>query len=198
MAGSRKNVRLRLRTAALELYADRGFDRTTTAEVAALAGVTERTYFRHFADKREVIFDGEVALQASFAGAVADAPDLAPMEVLRHAFSSLASRAEGDRDLQARQHRVIAAAPQLRERAAIKAAHLEEAVTAALEQRGTPEPMASLAASCGLAVLSRARREWLAGSPRSFAALLAEAFDDLDQLCHTGTESELLPHGRDD
>lgn len=198
MPRSGDEARSRLQRAALDLFGEQGYDKTATAQIAARAGVTERTYFRHFADKREVIFDGEVALQASFAGAVADAPDLAPMEVLRHAFSSLASRAEGDRDLQARQHRVIAAAPQLRERAAIKAAHLEEAVTAALEQRGTPEPMASLAASCGLAVLSRARREWLAGSPRSFAALLAEAFDDLDQLCHTGTESELLPHGRHD
>ncbi len=184
MAGSRKDVRLRLRNAALELYADRGFERTTTAEVALLAGVTERTYFRHFADKREVVFDGEAALRASFAVAVAEAPDLAPLEVLRHAFSSLASRVEDDRDLQARQHRVIAATPELREREATKAAHLTQTVADALERRGTPEPLASLAATCGIGVLTRARREWLAGSPRSFAAHLAAAFDDLDLLLH--------------
>ena len=52
MAGSRKDVRPRLQRAALELYAERGFDRTTAADIAALAGVTERTYFRHFPDKR--------------------------------------------------------------------------------------------------------------------------------------------------
>lgn len=182
MAGSRKDVRGRLRTAALQLYAERGFDRTTTAEVAALAGVTERTYFRHFPDKREVVFDGEAALRASMTGAVASAPDLSPLGVLRHAFASLASRGEDDRDAQARQHRVITATPELRERAAAKAAHLTEAVTDALERRGTPRPLASLAAACGIEVLTRARHEWLDGSPRSFAALLSEAFDDLDLL----------------
>lgn len=197
MAGSRKDVRERLRNAALELYSDRGFDRTTTAEVATRAGVTERTYFRHFPDKREVIFDGEAALQASFACAVAEAPDLAPMELLHHAFLSLALRAEGDRDLQARQHRVIASAPELQERGAMKAAHLADVVADALEQRGTPRSLASLAASCGIAALTRARREWLSGSPRSFAALLAEAFDDLDLLFQTSGAVASLPRIQD-
>lgn len=186
MAGSRKDVRGRLRAAALELYADRGYDRTTTADVAARAGVTERTYFRHFPDKREVVFDGEAALLASMTGAVADAPDLPPLEVLRHAFSSLALRAEDERDLQARQHRVIVATPELRERAAFKADHLAEAVSGSLERRGTPRPVASLAAACGIGALTRARREWLDGSPRSFAALLTTAFDDLDLLVPSG------------
>ena len=186
-------MRLRLRTAALELYAERGFDRTTTAEVATLAGVTERTYFRHFPDKREVIFDGEAALQAAMTGAVAGAPDLSPLGVLRHAFLSLASSVEDDRDLQARQHRVITATPELRERAATKAAHLTEAVTDALERRGTPRPLASLAAACGIEVLSRARHEWLEGSSRSFAALLAGAFDDLDLLLRRGAAQAALP-----
>ena len=74
MAGSRKGVRQRLQHAALELYGERGFDRTTAADIAALAGVTERTYFRHFPDKREVLFDGAAALAASLADAVLNAP----------------------------------------------------------------------------------------------------------------------------
>jgi len=190
-------VRERLRNAALELYSDRGFERTTTAEVASRAGVTERTYFRHFPDKREVIFDGEAALQASFAGAVAEAPDLAPMRLLRYAFTSLAVRVEGDRDLQARQHRVIAAAPELQERAATKAAHLAQVVADALTARGSPAPVASLAAGCGTAALNRARREWLVGSPQSFAALVGDAFDDLELLFQASSAAVLPPHGRD-
>lgn len=186
-------MRLRLRTAALELYEERGFDRTTTAQVATFAGVTERTYFRHFPDKREVIFDGEAALLASMTAVVAGAPELAPMGVLRHAFLSIASGVEDDRDLQARQHRIITATPELRERAAIKAAHLTEAVTDALERRGTPRSLASLAAACGIEVLSRARHEWLEGSPRSFAALLAGAFDDLDLLLQSGAAQYAMP-----
>src|SRR5690242_1585176 len=116
MAGSRKDVRLRLQNAALELYAQHGFDRTTAAEVAARAGVTERTYFRHFTDKREVLFDGEEALQRSLADAVANAPELPPIPTLLHAFLSVTTLFENDRTLQVRRHHVVAATPALRER----------------------------------------------------------------------------------
>src|ERR1700679_2432751 len=98
MAGSRKDVRLRLQRAALELYAERGFDRTTTADIAALAGVTERTYFRHFPDKREVLFDGEAELLSALAGAVLAAPaDLPPLPALLAAFLSVVPTFERDR-----------------------------------------------------------------------------------------------------
>ena len=87
MAGSRKDVRGRWRDAALELYAERGCDRTTTAQLAARAGVTGRTCFQHFPDEREVVVDGEAALLSSLSDAVAVAPvDLPPLEVLRQAF----------------------------------------------------------------------------------------------------------------
>lgn len=193
MAGSRKDVRLRLRNAALELYTERGYDRTTTAQVAIRAGVTERTYFRHFPDKREVLFDGEVALRSSLTDAVAAAPDLAPLAVLRHAFLSLVPYFETDRDLQQRQDQVISATPELRERGATKLAHLTAALTDALEQRGTPQPVATLAATCGIGVLSRVRHTWLAGSPHSQAALLADAFDDLDLLIRGTAMRHPLP-----
>lgn len=98
MAGSRKDVRLRLQRAALELYAERGFDRTTAADIAALAGVTVRTYFRHFPDKREVLFDGEAALQAALADAVSNArADLPPLPALLEAFLSAVPMFERDR-----------------------------------------------------------------------------------------------------
>src|ERR1700734_2171268 len=98
MAGSRKDVRLRLQRAALELYAERGFDRTTAADIAALAGVTERTYFRHFPDKREVLFDSEAAMTASLVDAVLNVPaDLPPLPALREAFVSITPMFERDR-----------------------------------------------------------------------------------------------------
>jgi len=193
VGGSRKDVRLRLRNAALELYAERGFDRTTAAEVAVLAGVTERTYFRHFPDKREVLFGGEAELEVSLSDAVASAPELAPLAVLRHAFLSLVPQFESDRDLNGRRDRVVSATPDLRERGYTKLAHLSEAVADALERRGTPRPLASLAASCGIEVLSRVRREWLAGSPRSYAALLTDAFADLDLLARGGAAQDVPP-----
>lgn len=193
MAGSRKDVRLRLRNAALELYAERGYDRTTTAQVAVRAGVTERTYFRHFPDKREVIFDGEPALRSLLTGAVVDAPDAPPMAVLRHAFLSLVPYFESDRDLQQRQEQVISSAPELRERGAMKLAHLTEALMGALEQRGTPRPLAALAAACGIGVLSRVRHDWLTGSPHGQAALLDDAFNDLDLLARKNATWQAAP-----
>jgi AcrR family transcriptional regulator len=191
MAGSRKDVRLRLQNAALELYTQHGFDRTTAAEVAARAGVTERTYFRHFNDKREVLFDGEEALQRSLADAVANAPELPPIPTLRHAFLSLATLFESDRALKMRRHHVVAATPALRERGIVKLAHLTEAITTALEGRNVPPPLAFLAATCGMGVLNRVRLEWLQGSPRSYATLLADAFADLDLLLEEDAAPEL-------
>ena len=68
------NARGRLEQAALELYSERGFDQTTVAEIAQRAGLTERTFFRHFADKREVLFGGSAFLGELMVAAVRDAP----------------------------------------------------------------------------------------------------------------------------
>jgi AcrR family transcriptional regulator len=183
MGGSRKGVRQRLQHAALELYAERGFERTTAADIAALAGVTERTYFRHFPDKREVLFDGEAALAASLADAVLTAPPgLPPLSTLLAAFLSAAAIFERDWALKERRYRIVAATPELHERELSKWAHLTEALASALEQRGVRPSVASLAAGCGTAVLSRARLEWLAGSQRGYPALLNDAFAELGLL----------------
>src|SRR5271170_2762589 len=64
----------RLQEAALDLYSERGFDQTTAAQIAARAGLTERTFFRHFADKREVLFGGSALLQERIVAGVAGAP----------------------------------------------------------------------------------------------------------------------------
>ncbi|MDN3357409.1 TetR/AcrR family transcriptional regulator [Actinomadura sp. DC4] len=183
MAGSRKDVRLRLQRAALELFAERGFERTTAAEIAARADVTERTYFRHFPDKREVLFDGEAAMRKSLVDAVANAPaGLTPLPLLLEAFLSVVPRFEADRELKVRRHRVIEAAPELRERELTKFAHLTDAITTALEHRDVAPGLASLAATCGIAVLTRVRHEWLAGDTRDYPTLLTDAFADLTTL----------------
>ena len=192
MAGSRKDVRLRLQRAALELYAERGFDRTTAADIAARADVTERTYFRHFPDKREVLFDGEAAMQQALADAVSNAPPgLAPLPALLAAFLSVVPMFERDRAVKELRHRIISSAPELQERELMKLAHLTDALTEALEQRGAPPGLASLAAACGTAVLTRARLQWLAGSHRDYAALLTDAFAELGSLVPVrGDESQ--------
>jgi AcrR family transcriptional regulator len=183
VVGSRKDVRLRLQRAALELYAERGFDRTTAADIAALAGVTERTYFRHFPDKREVLFDWETEVRAAIVDAVASAPAaLPPLPALLHAFLCVAPMFERDRTGKELRHRIVSSTPELRERELTKVARLTDALTAALEKRATPPGPASLAAACGTAALNRARLQWLAGSQRAYPTLLTDAFTDLESL----------------
>ena len=183
MPRSGEEARRRLQQAALELYAERGFDRTTTAEIAARAGVTERTFFRHFPDKREVLFDGEATLRADLTRSVADALDgLPPLEVLLRAFRKAARIIEGNRPFAEPRLAVIAATPALQERDLAKAAAMTDALAGALRERGVTDRLAALAAQTGWATFHHAVVAWLEDSERGLAEHLTEAFDDLRVL----------------
>jgi AcrR family transcriptional regulator len=176
-------ARRRLQQAALELYRERGFDRTTTAEIAARAGVNERTFFRHFPDKREVLFDGESALRDSLVESVAEAPDgLPPLEILLLAFRKAGRILEGNRPFSEPRLAVIAATPALRERELAKAAFLTDAVAAALRERGVEDRLADLAAHTGWATFHHAAGTWLGDPSRDLDTHLSEAFEDLRAL----------------
>jgi AcrR family transcriptional regulator len=167
----------------LELYRERGFDQTTAAEIAARAGVNERTFFRHFPDKREVLFDGEADLRAALVRAVAEAPEgLEPFQVLLHAFRESARNLEDNRPFAEPRWKVVAATPALRERESAKHAWLTEAVAEALRRRGTGDGVADLAARTGWAAYQHAVRAWIDDPAKSLAAHLQRAFDDLRAL----------------
>jgi AcrR family transcriptional regulator len=176
-------ARRRLQQAALELYRERGFDQTTTAEIAARAGVNERTYFRHFPDKREVLFDGEAELCTSLTQAVADAPDgLQPFEILLSAFQKAGRALEANRPFAEPRHELIAATPALRERELAKHASLTDAVAEALRQRDIPSRLAELAAQTGWATYRQAVQAWTSDPTQGLDAHLSQAFDDLRAL----------------
>jgi AcrR family transcriptional regulator len=180
VAGTRKDVRARLLRAALELFAERGYDGTTAADIARRADVTERTYYRHFPDKREALFDGEEDLRNALAAAVASIPSgSSPTGVLLLAFLAMIPNLEKDADLKRRRQAVIVSAPELRERELTKEAHLASAVADALESRGVRRQVAALAATSGIAVLSQARHQWLRGTSDDYAELLTSGFADL-------------------
>ncbi|MFF0862159.1 TetR family transcriptional regulator [Nonomuraea sp. NPDC003560] len=186
MPRSGAEARRRLQQAALELYRERGFDRTTTAEIAARAGLNERTFFRHFPDKREVLFDGEADLRASLVQAVAEAPDgLQPLDLLLHAFRKVEHLLEDNRPFAEPRLQVIAATPALRERDLAKAASIAEAVAEALRQRGVADRSARLAAQIGWATFHQAAQAWIDDSSQSLDAHLLQAFSDLRALCRT-------------
>src|SRR5215472_10301163 len=115
------DARGRLERAALELYGERGFEQTTVAEIAARAGLTERTFFRHYADKREVLFGGSTPLRDAIAAAVAEAPaDAGPVDAVAAGLTVVAEALEQRRDFARRRQRIIAANPGLQEREASK------------------------------------------------------------------------------
>jgi AcrR family transcriptional regulator len=176
-------ARRRLRQAALELYRERGFDQTTTAEIAARAGVNERTFFRHFPDKREVLFDGEADLRDELAHSVAEAPhDLEPLDVLLGAFRKAARILEENRPFSEPRLEIIAATPTLRERELAKAASLTDALADALRRRGVPDRLAALAAHTGWAAFHQAAQSWIDDPSQNLDTHLLQVFDDLRTL----------------
>ena len=165
----------------MELYVERGFEQTTVAEIAKRAGLTERTFFRHFADKREVLFWGAATLQEYLVNAVAGAPDsAAPIDAIAAAIEVagvlLQERREGARQRQT----IIAANPELQERELIKLASLASALAGALRRRGVSEPAASLTAEAGIAVFKIAFGLWIDGdSEQDLPRLMQESLDEL-------------------
>jgi AcrR family transcriptional regulator len=169
--------------AALELFCERGYERTTAAEIAARVGVTERTFFRHFPDKREALFDGEAGFHATLGAAIAAAPDgLAPMSVLQWAFRSIQQIFLDNRPFTEPAQAVIARTPALQERQLAKAASTIALVAAALERRGVEPSLATLAAGTGMAVFGHAVRTWIKDPSHSLETHLERGFQALQGL----------------
>ena len=175
------NARGRLEQAALELYVERGYEQTTVAEIAERAGLTERTFFRHFADKREVLFAGAGALQELLVTAVAGAPDaVAPLEAVAAALEAAGALLQERREYSRRRQSVIDANPALQERELIKLAALASALAGALRRRGVTGPAASLTAEAGIAVFKVAFERWIGETGQSdLPRLIRESLDEL-------------------
>src|ERR1700761_5605564 len=137
----------RLEEAALDLFCERGFEETTVADIAERAGLTKRTFFRYFADKREVLFSGSEILQETFIQGVLDAPaDASPLDAIAAGLDASAKIFEQIPDRAGRRQVPLDANPELQERERAKLAKLSAAVTAALRKRGVEDPTAGLAA----------------------------------------------------
>lgn len=186
MPRNKEVARKRLMKAALELFAENGFDRTTAVQIAARAGVTERTFFRHFPDKREVLFDGQTILGAALSKVIVEAqPHLSPIDTLRLAFASIADMIEQNRQISEPRRHIISATPALQEREVAKHAAMTQVVAAALRKRGIEPRRADLAAQAGLAVLSHALDAWFADPSSRLADHFDCAFAELQALALT-------------
>ena len=182
------DARERLQLAALALYGERGYDETTVAEIAARAGLTKRTFFRYFPDKREVLFWGSELLEQQMVAAIEAAPASASaLGMIGAALDAAAVRFEEVREFAGPRHRVIASSRELRERELIKAASLAAAMARALRARGLDETAASLAALTGTTVMHVAFEQWVDDpGRRPFKQIASEALARLRAIAATG------------
>ena len=157
------DARDRLQLAALELFAERGFAETTVPQITARAGLTTRTFFRHFADKREVLFAGEEEVFVLVARLLADAPAaLEPMTLIGRGLETLAATVFEGRHEELRVRRTIVVADEgLRERELRKRAALAEAIAIGIQDRGVDDVTSSLAAQIGVTTFNVAINRWL-------------------------------------
>jgi len=175
----------RLRKAAVELFAERGVEATTVAAIAERAGVTERTFFRYFTDKREVLFSDQGEFVSRFVTGVQEAPvGASPLDAVAAGLCAGGAVFPPERRDGARvRATVIAANPGLQERELLKMAGVADAMAAALRERGVAEPAATIAARAGIAVFSTAFADWIAdGQVRAFPALVDEGLRALRAL----------------
>ena len=182
MARWEPNAPERLQRAALALFLERGYDATTVAEIADRAGLTKSTFFRHYADKREVLFGGQDVLAELFSDAIRAAPPSATAaDCLAAALESAAAVFTADRhDFAPQRQAVIAANGELQERQLLKRAHFAAAMTGALRARGIGETAARLAAEVGVLAFSTAVARWAAQENHEpFGEIALSALRDL-------------------
>jgi len=175
------NARGRLVQAAFALYSERGFEQTTVAEIAKRAGLTERTFFRHFADKREVLFAGADELQQLLVSTVASASDsAAPINAVAAALGAAGASIQEGRELARQRQAIITASPELRERELIKLASLSAALADELRRRGVKDPAARLTAEAGIAVFKIAFERWINDpNQHDLPRVIRESLDEL-------------------
>jgi AcrR family transcriptional regulator len=180
------DARGRLEKAAMELYGERGFDDTTVAQIAGRAGLTERTFFRHFADKREVLFAGSGRLQDLLVQTVTDAPASAtPIDAVAAGIDAIGTMLQESRGRAfARQRQsIVAANTELRERELNKMSSLAGALADTLRGRGIGEPAASILAEIGIAVFRISFERWVSGPrERDLRELVRESFGEVQSL----------------
>lgn len=170
--------------AALSLYLEQGFDQTTVAEIAERAGLTERTFFRHFADKREVLFSGGTTFQALITSTAAAADhNLAPLDAAMVGFEAVGAFFQDQRTLVQQRHSVIAANAELRERELIKLETLALALADTLRGRRVGDPAAGLIAEVAVAVFKVSFEVWVADAEsRDLTEVLRQSLGELRSL----------------
>ena len=182
MARWEPNATLRLVDAAVALFTEQGYDATTVNEIAERAGLTKTTFFRHFTDKREVLFAGQGIHGRLMTEAIAASPEEAtPLQAVRAALDALTSTfPEERREFSTQIRAILTGNSELLERAVFKRVHLATAMADALHKRNVPDPTAILAAELGSRAFYQAFDEWTdPTNQQTLADLARQALDEL-------------------
>jgi AcrR family transcriptional regulator len=171
----------RLAEAAMVLYGERGYDQTTVAEIAERAGLTERTFFRHFADKREVLFGGAHALQELLVDTVARAPlSSTPLGAVTLALEAAGELFNERREFSVRRQRIVEGSAELQERELIKLATLAAALADALRDRGVTDPTAALTGEVAIAIFKISFDRWVTSTEsHDLAQIIRDSLKEL-------------------
>jgi len=182
------DARARLQEAALALYGDRGYEETTVAEIAERAGLTKRTFFRYFTDKREVLFWGSEILEQRMVAAIEAAPASASaLGMIGAALDAAAVRFEEAREFAGPRHRIIASSHELQERELIKAASLAAGIARALRARGLGDTAATLAARTCTTIMHVAFEQWVDDPDQApFQQIARDALAQLREIASAG------------
>jgi AcrR family transcriptional regulator len=171
----------RLEVAALELYLEQGFEDTTVAEIAQRAGLTERTFYRYFSDKREVLFPGGETFENLITGATAAAPaELGPLEATFVGLEAVSTFLKERRSFAQKRQRIISTTAELQERELIKLQSLAAKLAATLRARGVSDSVAGLVAEVSVAVFKTSFEEWVRPkNTRDLSIVLRESLSEL-------------------
>ncbi|WP_208085413.1 TetR/AcrR family transcriptional regulator [Brevibacterium atlanticum] len=171
------NARDRLVVAALDMFAENGFDGVTVAEISARAGLTKSTFFRYFPDKREVLAAGQDEMLRLLVDGISSAPaEVGPLEAVRAGLDEVSSSMTPfHRELGPRIRRVISENVELQERDAAKHRALTDGMASALQERGVERQVAIIAAHLGTVAFGEAYAAWIDAGPQT----------DLSELAHT-------------
>jgi AcrR family transcriptional regulator len=180
------NARERLERAALELFAEQGFAATTVPQITERAGLTTRTFFRYFSDKREVLFSGEERMRSQFTAIIEGAPpELSGLDLVQYALEQGAAAIFEPRFADLRSWRAVVASDEgLRERALRKQELSTETAKTALRERGLDEQTATVLAGLASVLLQSAVTAWVEQPvvEKSLTAYIRESVEQLRSL----------------
>lgn len=147
----------------MELFAEQGFAATTVPEITARAGLTTRTFFRHFADKREVLFADDDRMPEFVASLMAQAPASAePLTLIVEGMRTvIEERFEGRRAALRERRDLVRADEGLQERELRKRAALAGALRDVFVDRGIDSTRAALLAETGVTLVMVSVAQWL-------------------------------------